>query len=472
MNNLVIDMTHGGVKIAISLAKNGKNVLAYDIYNTLNAIDSKMLEVYDVEVISLEDLSYFKGDMNVIYPIHMPLGFDEIKSYNPDLNYTFQSHHEIIKELLDGWGQDIIKIEVTGVKGKTTSVFMLKEILIEDNPLILSSLGALLYEDRNEIILKKNISITPANIKETIDLAYKVANPICQIAEGTAKSENLRKYNCAIFESSLGASGIGDVGLLVNIAEDYPIAKGRSSASEAKKQVFGCKCVCIQKEALDKYYSNIKHDTVNSFSLDDASSNLYIKKAEYSLNRTTLEIEYRDVKTINNNTISGEMKLNCFAPGPHHASNVLGVVLTCLSMEIDNDKIISGLGNYKGIPGRTNKKTIENSIIIEEINPGLNTQAIKESINMISNLNDYYVCVGGDYGITCEEIDEEKLSAYLDGLECDLLLTGEVGLSISKKLTKEHKFYENYSDVYDLAIKNNKNLLFIYRSDYRKLSQR
>ena len=231
MNNLVIDLTHGGVKIAISLAKKGKNVLAYDIYNTLDSIDAKMLEIYDVELIQLSDLANFRGDMNVIYPIHMPLSFDEVKAYNPELNYTFHTHHETVKDILKDWGSDIVKIEVTGVKGKTTSAFMLKEILIDDNPLILSSLGALLYENHKEIILKKDISITPANIKETIDLAYKIANPICKISEGVVKSENLRKYNSAIFESSLGVSGIGDVGLLLNIAENYPIAKGKSSAS-------------------------------------------------------------------------------------------------------------------------------------------------------------------------------------------------------------------------------------------------
>lgn len=472
MNNLVIDLTHGGVKIAISLAKKGKNVLAYDIYNTLNTIDRKMLEIYDVELIQLDDLADFKGDMNVIYPIHMPLSFDEIISYNPNLNYTFESHHEIIKDLLENWGEDIVKIEVTGVKGKTTSVFMLKEIFIDENPLILSSLGALLYEDRNEIILKKNISITPANIKETVDLAYKIANPICKIADGIVESENLRKYNCAIFESSLGVSGIGDVGLLLNIAEDYPIAKGTSSASEAKRQVFRCKCVCIQKEAMDKYYSDVEHERTNTFSLDDASSNLFVKKVEYDLDETSIEMEYNDVQTVNDNLVSGEMKVNCFAPGPHHVSNVLGVVLTCLSLETNPEKIIAGLGNYKGIPGRTNRKTVENSIIIEEINPGLNTQAIKESVNMIGDLNDYLISIGGDYGITCEEIDEEKLAEYLNGLECDLLLTGEVGLSISKRLTRKYDYHENYLDAYDLAIKNNKNLLFIYRSDYRKLSQR
>ena len=472
MNNLVIDLTHGGVKIAISLAKKGKNVLAYDIYNTLNNIDAKMLDIYNIELIQLNDLNNFKGDMNIIYPIHMPLSFEDITSYNPDLNYTFKTHHETVGELLKDWGKDIVKIEVTGVKGKTTSVFMLKEILIDKNPLILSSLGALLYENKKEIILKKDISITPANIKETIDLAYKIANPICRIAEGRVESENLRKYNSAIFESSLGVSGIGDVGLLLNIAEDYPIAKGKSSASKAKSQVFKCKCVCIQKKAYDNYYTDIMHEKVNTFSLSDKSSNLFIKNVSYDLNQSNLEIEYHDVKTVNDKLISGEIKLKCFAPGPHHMSNVLGVVLTCLSLDMNEDVIIKGIKNYKGIAGRTNRKTINNSIIIEEINPGLNTQAIKESINMINNLDDYYVSIGGDYGITCEEIDEEKLADYLNSLNIKLILTGDVGLSISKKITVPHKFFKNYSEVYNLAIKNNKNLLFIYRSDYRKLSQR
>ena len=472
MNNLVIDLTHGGIKISVSLAKKGEKVYAYDLYDTLKDEDGELLQRHDIKLMELDELKDFEGDMNVIYPIHMPLSFDEIKSYNPNLNYTFQSHHECVKDILADWGRDIPKIEVTGVKGKTTSVFMLKEILIDENPLVLSSLGALLYENRREIILKKDISIAPANIKQTIDLAYKIANPMCEISEGIVERTDNHKYNSAIFESSLGVSGIGDVGLLLNIAEDYPIAKNRSCASEAKKQVFRCKCVCIQKEALDKYYSDVKHDKINSFSLTDKTSNLFIKNVEYDLDQTSLEIAYENVKTVNNNMISGEIQLKTFAPGPHHASNVLGVVLACLSLEMNPEKIIKGIARYKGIPGRTNKKTIENSIIIEEINPGLNTQAIKESINMIDNHDDYYISIGGDYGITCEEIDEEKLSDFLNTLNMDLILTGDLGASISKKLNINYTYMKNCTDVYNLAIGNNKNLLFIYRSDYRKVSQR
>ena len=343
---------------------------------------------------------------------------------------------------------------------------MLKEILIESNPLILSSLGALIYDDEKEIILKKNISITPANIKETIDLAYKFANPVCG---GQIKD---RIYNCAIFESSLGACGIGDVGLLTNIVEDYPIAKNNSSASIAKKQIFKCNTVCCEKESLDKYYQDIKHDKVNSFSLDNQKANLFTSNIDYSLDETVIEIKYNNVKTVDDNLLDGKITVRTFAPGPHHVLNVLGVVETALSLNIDENTIKNGLNNYKGIPGRTNKKILENITVIEEINPGINTKAIEASINMIPNKSDYIIAIGGDYGITCEEIDEDKVADLINGLDEDIILTGEVGENISKKVNRNIQIIPKYETVYNMALENNKNLLFIYRSDYRKLSKR
>lgn len=471
-NNLVIDLTHGGVKIAISLSKKGKKVYAHDIYNTLKTIDKEMLDVYDVELIDLTDLKNLTGDLKVIYPIHLPLSHEEIRKYNPDLNYEFITHHQAVKEILDGWGEDILKVEITGVKGKTSSVFMLKEILIDENPLILSSLGSIIYEDKKEKILKKNISITPANIKETIDLAYKSANPICKIANGTVESENIRKYNSAIFETSLGACGIGDVGLLTNIAENYSIAQNRSDAATAKKLIFNCGIVVCEKESFDMYYSDMPSDKVNTFSVADKNANLYLEDVSCSLDETWIKIKFNNLKTIDENSIEGTLEVRTFAPGMHLVSNVLGVITTALSLEIDCEKIINGLENYKGLEGRSNKKTIGNSIIIEEINPGINTKAIEESINMIKDFENYYIAIGGDYGITCEEIDEDKVSSFLDDNDFNLILTGDVGKGIYEKMSKKPKLIANYEDVYDLAIDESKNLLFIYRSDYKELSKR
>lgn len=466
MDILVIDLTHGGVKIAVSLAKKGEKVFCYDIYNTLKDIDRRMLDVYDIKLIQLEDLADFKGNLKVIYPIHLPLTEKEIESYNPDINYTFITHHEAIAEILKDWGKDIKKIEVTGVKGKTSCVFMLKDILIDDNPLVLSSLGALIYDDEKEIVLKKNISITPANIKESVDLAYKLANPVCG---GEVKE---RIYDCAIFESSLGVSGLGDVGLLTNIVEDYPIAGKKSSASAAKAQVFRCPVVCIEKESLDKYYSDIDHDKINSFSLDDKSANIYVTDVNYSLDETLIDIEYNNVNTINDELISGNITVKTFAPGSHHVLNVLGVVGTALSINVNEDKIINGLRNYRGIPGRTNKSVVNGITIIEEINPGINTKAIEASISMLNDDSTYLISIGGDYGITCEEIDEASVAKLIEKLDKEIVLCGEVGKNIRNKINKDIEFIEDYRKVYGIAGERKMNLLFIYRSDYRKLNKR
>ena len=278
-------------------------------------------------------------------------------------------------------------------------------------------------------------------------MAYRLANPICG---GEIKNQI---YNCAIFESSLGVSGIGDVGLLTNIVEDYPIAKNKSSASIAKKQVFKCDIVCCEKESLDKYYSTIKHEKINSFSLNDKTSNLYAENIDYSLDETTVNIVYNDIKTKNGELISGKIEIKTFAPGSHHVLNVLGVVGTALSLNINENKIINGLKNYRGIPGRTNKKNIENITVIEEINPGINTKAIEASINMLPD-DSYIISIGGDYGITCEEIDENAVVELINNLDKDILLTGEVGRNILNNVDRKIKFISDPAKVYDFAVEN------------------
>ncbi len=115
---------------------------------------------------------------------------------------------------------------------------------------------------------------------------------------------------------------------------------------------------------------------------------------------------------------------------------------------------------------------MKNSLIIEEINPGINTKAIENSIDMIKDLENYSIIIGGDYGITCEEIDEDKVSNLLDSYDLDLTLTGDVGLNIFNKMDKKHNYVKNYQDAINKNIKKGKNILFIYRSNYKELNKR
>ena len=557
MNVFLVDLTHGGVKISSELAKSGtcENVFAYDLYNTLKREDEDLLITYDVNII--KDLDSFKNQLKlnsikrieekreeeneeveekveekdlIINPIHSSLNVNELLIEIADLidsdkdsilnQYEIINHHQATELVLSLWkeetvNQDIKTIEITGVKGKTSVAFLLKEIFLENNKdtLLLSSLGAYLFRknDGNEqkIILQKDISITPANIINAIQLAKKIANPKCSTFPICDKNLDLEErmeesdiqeefnenpyadlnYEMAIFENSLGICGLADIGILTNLVENYSIAKGKSDARNAKRQVFKSPSVVIEYETLNEFYPNEKEeykDKINSFSLNDTYANVYCESIDYDIDNTRAKIIYHDLKTIDGKLINGKLDIACFAPGSHHILNVLAATTTALALGIDDETIQNALSNFKGINGRTNVREIDakNGLrIIEEINPGINTKAIESSINMIRDIDNYYIIIGGKYGVTCEEIDEEKLSKFIheyltNNPKANLILTDELGKSLEKKINamneKQLKIehIEDYHEAQRIAIENNKNILFIYRSNYSQVSKR
>ncbi|MBR2557120.1 MAG: hypothetical protein IKE95_01915, partial [Methanobrevibacter sp.] len=421
MNVFLVDLTHGGVKISSELAKSGiyENVFAYDLYNTLKSEDEDLLITYDVNII--KDLDSFKDQLKlnsikrieekreenkeekdeekdlIINPIHSSLNIEELLieianlidfDKNSILNqYEIINHHQATELVLSLWkeetiNQDIKTIELTGVKGKTSVAFLLKEIFLENNKdtLLLSSLGAYLFRKNNDneqkLILQKDISITPANIINTIQLAKKIANPKCSTFPICDKNLDLDErmeendiqedfnenpytdlnYEMAIFENSLGICGLADIGILTNLVENYSIAKGQSDAREAKRQVFKSPSIVIEYETLNEFYPNEKEkckEKINSFSLNNTDANVYCESIDYDIDNTCAKIIYHDLKTIDGKVINGVFYLDCFAPGPHHILNVLAASTTALALGIEEETIQNALSNFKGIDGRT-----------------------------------------------------------------------------------------------------------------------
>lgn len=542
MNVFLVDLTHGGVKISSELAKSKKydNVFAYDLYNTLKKEDEGLLDTYNVKII--KDLDSFKRELVensnesiqtqkkekdlIINPIHSSLNIEELLNGEQLKQYEIINHHQSTELVLSDWKEETSKqniwtIEITGVKGKTSTAFLLKEIFSRNNKstLLLSSLGAYIFRKNNDkeqkIILQKDISITPANIINAVQLAKKIVNPKCNtfpicdknldLDERMDENETLEEYNehpyadlnydAAVFENSLGICGLGDIGILTNLVENYSIAKGKSNAREAKKQVFKSPLVIIDHETLHEFYPDEYEtckDKINSFSLSNSDANAYCEHIDYDIDITKIKVAYHDLKTIDGQMIgeeliNGKLNIDCFAPGPHHVLNVLSATTTALALGIDEEMIQNALSNFKGIDGRTNVREIDGLRIIEEINPGINTKAIESSISMIKDIDNYYIIIGGKYGVTCEEIDEEKLSQFLynylkDNPSTDLILTDELGKSLESKINLligerdkdefKMKFIEDYLKAQDTAIENGKNILFIYRSNYSQVSKR
>jgi coenzyme F430 synthetase len=437
---LIVDMTHGGVELALEFSKLHLKVYAWDIYHTLDKEQKKELLNYKIELVE-ED--FLEGDKPLIVaPVHCKL------EYQVDM-----THHQALAYLLEKQ-IDIPFIEITGVKGKTNIVYMLKEIFKEKNPLILSSLGIEIMYHGQWGLLKRDVSITPASIIT----AWKLG----------------RKYKPGIFiaETSLGGTGLAQVGILTNIAEDYSIASGGKKASQAKEQIFKSKFVVCQHHALTKFYPQ-HTENVNTFGLTEG--NVKVNSVTYGLTETVMDVKVKGLKTNTGEVLTKKFQIKTFAPAPHHVENVLSSICASLTFGASINDIISGLNNFHGIKGRSSIKFLDNTVLIEEINPGINVTAVVKALDMVKDLPESVVIFGGQYGVTCEEIDEQKVANVLNRLDekTELILTDELGSAI-KKIIKR-KFM--YIDILDKAVKystdnNYQRILLIYRSNYPDINHR
>jgi len=485
MKVLIVDMTHGGTVLASEFSKKQNcKVFAWDIYHTLPEEDKSQLEIQGIELVDEsfyhqlinEKISseYDNSEILVVAPVHCKL------PYPPHM-----THHQAVGYLL----KDEINvpiIEITGVKGKTSTAAMLKEIYRDKNPLILSSLGVEVLKDGEEFNLQKNISITPASIITAWRLAQEFYNG------------QIPGVGVCLFESSLGGTGMADVGIITNIAEDYTIAQGSSSASKAKLQMFESRTVVCDNDSYHEIYfhqsspfhqSLVSHQSplltshsqlknVVTFSIGSGKNddvNVKAHHIHYGLHKTSFQVEVTHLKMVDGRSLNTSFEVSTFAPAPYHLENTLSAITASLLLGTSIVSVVKGLKNFKGLHGRTSLLKMGELTIIEEINPGINVTAVKKAVNMIKSYEKPALIIGGSYGVTCEEIDEKSLSNFLDELVDDILLvlTGDMGLSLWEKMGK----LPVYQDNIEMAINHVKeagsgNVLLIYRSNFRELSRR
>lgn len=450
MNALIVDMTHGGKLIASEFSKlDDFNVFALDIYNTLSESEKFSLEKKGIKFVekSFLDKISCNEDLDskflIIAPVHCNI---ESK--------VDMTHHAAVKFLMKDQ-IDVPVIEVTGVKGKTSTVKMLKEIFKDLNPLILSSLGVEIVENRESTLLKKDISITPASIIEAWQLA-----------------EDYNNIGICIFETSLGGTGLADAGILTNIAENYPIASGEKTASQAKSQIFKSRVVSCDFDSFKHFYSDL-HKNTNTFGINN-HANVHASNINFRLDKTSFRVEVNELKTIDGDILNTSFDISTFAPAEHHLNNVLSAVCTALILKTSTNQIKEGLKNFKGIEGRTSIRNYRGNKIIEEINPGINVTAIKKSVKMIEHLENPVVIFGGKYGVTCEEINEDATAEFFNHMnsKIQLILVDELGRNITNRIKRKYK-YADFDSSTDEAVKmDSKIILLIYRSNFSDLAKR
>ncbi|MHC1610541.1 MAG: Mur ligase family protein, partial [Candidatus Methanospirareceae archaeon] len=196
---LVLDPIHGAEVIAEELKELGKDA---EVFNPYRESTFTTRLNYDL----------------VIAPVHLSPNFEIVKHAQ---NIPFMTHHEAVKEIaaMKNLFRGIKVVEVTGTIGKTSTCELISQLLKKKFKVLLHTSSSTRFISHDDRVIFPKLSVTAANVLK-----------VMEIAEGMEL-----KPDIAVFEVSLGLTGIGTVGVITSLEEDYKIAGGTKYASTVKK---------------------------------------------------------------------------------------------------------------------------------------------------------------------------------------------------------------------------------------------
>jgi UDP-N-acetylmuramyl pentapeptide synthase len=409
---LVLDPIHGANVIAEELNELGKEV---EIFNPYHQTFKKSL------IKNASQQTLFKGlsfDL-VIAPVHLSPNFEVVRNALAK-NIPFMTHHEAvneiaaIKNLFDG----IKVIEVTGTIGKTSTCELIYQLVRNKRVLLhTSSSTRFITPDDTEIFSR--LSGTPANVLKVMELA---------------RGKNL-KPDIAVFEVSLGLTGIGDVGVITSLKEDYRIAGGTKDASAVKKaslKNLGENSVIVHPGLRLPDVNG----AANSFGGND--KNLWVEgEANISPYRAcgvvgqSPTVIYNRLRTITGDFISGEL---AFKPHDSYMSTEFyrdpleAAFCAVLSLGIAPEEINT---DVTPVVGRMKLEKLKGRFLIDNSNSGTKLKFLGEITEMARRLSEsekMILIIGAESEYVCEGVNVEELKKVVEERASDfveIIIVGE-----------------------------------------------
>jgi UDP-N-acetylmuramyl pentapeptide synthase len=430
----VLDLNHGGIVIARKLIDIAGSVTAVDVYNKLRPEELNCLEKEGIKT-SRDVLDIRNFDI-VVAPVHLdskyPMLVDANKNKIPVL-----SHHKAVGMILSEYNLiDRMIIEITGTKAKTSTSIVLAEILSREKKVITHTSHGL--EDWSTgAILKKEISITPANILTALDIIKRT----------------MTEPEILIFEVSLGGTGCADVGVITTISNDYRIANNTRPASEAKRQmILNAKpgsTLVINYDALRSFGSCRRDLNIISFSDSiNATCNVYYE--EISSKGGTIAYYLGKRK--------GKIKIpeNPNYDITSYKIAFVSATAVALALNIDAITIERSINEFTGAEGRMKKSVFEGRVLIDNSNSGMDILTAENALAYSKKKGRRIVMILGEEAKeVCEGLDPSGVEKFI-GMHLDeinyIILVGERMRFLQNNINKIY-YADNLSKGIELATK-------------------
>ncbi len=421
---LVLDTIHGAEIIAEELKELGKQAEVFDPYHQTF---SKALD-YDL----------------VIAPVHLNPNFEVVKQALT-MEIPFMSHHKAVKEIarLKNLFRDTKVVEVTGTVGKTAVCELICQLLKNKNAKVLSHTSSVTrFQSAGEEVQFPRIGGAPANVLKVMRIA----------------SEKKLKPEIAVFEISLGLTGIGDVGVITSLDADYRIAGGTKDASAAKiasiqnyaDEIEGrnrSSAVIVLPDSFAEMPENRKNElkgfNTNFFGATAKAKNLWLDDTEH-------KVFFDGLKTVNGDSVSGGMKFNFEAGfyGDYYRNSLEASFCTVLSLGIPPERV--NTGDISAVRGRLKVENRKGRFLIDNSNSGTKLTFLDEITEMARRYSDKIILiVGVESEYVCEGVNEEELKEVVANAARDFVEIIIVGAEFKDKIEGKTVFF---SDTLDAAL--------------------
>ena len=392
MSVLILDMVHGGDILAAEYLKKGYSVVCVDVYRT--AKKELMSELAEAGISVHTEVPAGRYDL-LLMPVHCPDVF--LKGVEYGERKTF---HEAVGELSEGR-----RIEVTGVKGKTSCCYLLAHILSLDGRSVFlhTSRGQGRWEG-GEHMIEKKVSIAPPSL--------------LRFPEG---------YDTVIAEVSLGGSGKAELSIITNLAEDYGIAANTRKASDAKASILSDGKNIVPRSESDVlsrygkpliyYGGRVSFPEKAEIGKPLRISMDYCGEHELSLRGSYLHLQYTDA--------------------------IEAALEACHEMRVPAEQVVKGLETFNGVPGRGELRRSGNGWEITDRNPGVSHMSVSKTLDALERMGiveDALLILDPVNRKVCEKADAEQIRSMAERKGAGFCLASDDmpdGKSIIVRMIKE-----------------------------------